>query len=185
MPDIAQLVKRMLEPLASRVNLAISRGVVKLVDDAPRMQELQVTLLKGEVLDKVEHFQPLGLSSVPLTDAEVVVACVGGLREHPLAIVVDDRNYRPTGGAPGEVTIYHPTAGQRIVLKASGDVEITTSGGKVTIAGDLEVSGDVTATGDVEDSGGTLQGFRNIYNIHTHKETGAGGGTTLPTTSTA
>jgi len=184
MSGFIQIAQKLLEPILSRVNLVIARGVVKLVDDTPRMQELQVTLLKGEVMNKVERFQPLGLSSVPLADAEVVVACVGGLREHPLAIVVDDRNYRPTGGAPGEVTLYHPTAGQRIVLKASGDIEITTTGGKVTVAGDLEVSGDVTASGDVKDAGGTLQGFRDVYNVHTHKETGAGGGTTLPTTST-
>jgi phage gp45-like len=39
--------------------------------------------------------------------AEAVVLFVGGLRDHPLVVSVDDRRYRKTGLAAGEVALYN------------------------------------------------------------------------------
>lgn len=44
--------------------------------------------------------------------------------------------------------------------------------GEASIAGPLKVTGPVEATGDVQDGTGTMQAMRDVYNTHTHPETG-------------
>lgn len=131
-----------LAPLKRAIANMVSRAVVKLVDDSKKQQLLQLQLLSGEVRDDVEHLQPYGFTSVPVEGAEGAVICVEGFRAHPLAIVIGDRRYRIVGLAGGEVAVYDKT-GSKIVMKASGDIEITPSSGTVKLTGDLNVSGDV------------------------------------------
>lgn len=136
----AQLIR----PLSTRVANMVSRGVVKRVDDAKKVQELQVELLADETRDGVERLQPYGLTSVPEADAECVVIFVGGRRDHGFALAVDDRRYRPTGLQPGDVCLYGKT-GSKVVMKANGDVEVTPSTGVLKLNGTLEATGDVKA----------------------------------------
>lgn len=183
MTDLLAIVRAMTEPILRRVQLTIGRAVVRAVKDSTMAQELQVTALAGETLGRVERLGPYGLTFHPKPGAEAVLACVGGLREHAIAIAVEDRNFRPTGLAEGEVALWQPDNGVRIILRVDGSVEITGAtaiAGDVEITGELTVSGGVSAGGDVEDSAGSLQAHRDLFNLHTHKETGAGGGITEP-----
>ncbi len=111
MSGLVGTVQKLLAPLRNRVAGMVARAVVSMVKDTPRMQELQLEVFVGEILADAERFQNYGLTSVPLpptgeTAAEAVVLFVGGGRDHPLVIAVDDRRHRLKGLAPGEVSLY-------------------------------------------------------------------------------
>lgn len=147
---------RKLGPLARRVASMVARAVVKVVDEAKKMQLVQVVLSEGETRDEVERPQNYGFSSVPLDGAEAVVVFVGGRRDHGLAIAVDDRRYRIRNLESGEVAVYDRT-GSKIVLKANGDIELTPSSGTAKFVGDVSVTGTLTATTDVIGGGKSLK----------------------------
>lgn len=122
-------ISRLLGPLASRVANTVARGVVQLVNDAKKLQLVQLGVLDDETIDDAEHHQPYGFSSVPLDGAEAVVVFPNGDRSHPLVVSISDRRYRPTGGAPGQVDIYHYT-GARMTFVEGGDIELHPAPGK-------------------------------------------------------
>lgn len=94
----------------------LARGTVVLADAAKKLQTLQVRLTAGEVKDKVEHFEPYGLTSHPLAGAEVLTAFLGGDRSHGVVLVASDRRYRVQELKPGEVAIYSDE-GDKVHLK--------------------------------------------------------------------
>lgn len=110
----------------------VKRAVVRLVDDARKVQQLQVSLLAGEVAEDVEHMQPYGVSFRPPTGSEAVALSVNGDSSHVLVLGVQRRDDRPTGetndGAGGlyclgEWRVYlDPTDGTlHLGAKAPGD----------------------------------------------------------------
>ena len=114
---LVRMVGKLVAPLERRLRLAVSRAVVALVDDARKLQTLQVKLLADEVRDRVEHFQPFGFAARPLAGAEGVFLSVGGSREHG---VVDDRRHRPAGKLEeGESALY--VKDQRILVHCKAD----------------------------------------------------------------
>jgi phage gp45-like len=135
-----------LRQLRARMANLVSRAVVRLVDDSPKMQLVQLAALEGETREGVERFQNYGFTGRPETGAEAVVLFVGGYRDHGLAIAVDDRRYRVRNLESGEVAVYD-SRGSTIVLKASGDIQIVPASGTVTIEGTLAATVDVTANG--------------------------------------
>lgn len=127
----------LLRPFATRAANSIARGVVQLVRDDRKMQLVQLGVLVDETIEGAgaggEHFEPYGLTSVAEPGAEAVVVFPNGDRGHPLVLATSDRRYRPTGGAPGDVTLYHRD-GARVILLAGGDIEIRPGpGGEVLI----------------------------------------------------
>ena len=109
--------------------LMIGRAVLSLVDDARKLQVVQVQALAPETLDGVERFQQYGMTSHPHPGAECVVLAVGGMRQHPIVIAVDDRRYRVTGLEGGEVCIYTDEDGSgggphRVTLKRGRSVHV-------------------------------------------------------------
>ncbi|MGE0487321.1 MAG: phage baseplate assembly protein V [Gammaproteobacteria bacterium] len=157
-------VARLVEPLKRRVRLMVSRGVLRLVDDARKVQEAQVGLLRDEVVSGVERFQEYGLTSVPLPGCEGVLVFVGGSRGHGLLVATDDRRYRPTALEPGEVMIYDHL-GKFVHLRANGDVHV--SAGRVVIDADVVINGDVEVDGNVHATGTIVDDAGNT-NHHTH-----------------
>lgn len=93
-------------PLLSRVQMMVSRAVVRIVNDALKLQGLQVELLDSEAQEEVERFQNYGMSARPKDGAEAIILCVGGLRSHAVVIAVDDRRYRLRNLEEGEVALY-------------------------------------------------------------------------------
>jgi phage baseplate assembly protein V len=181
--------------LKTRVMMSVARGVIGLVDDARKLQSVQISLLADESRDTVERFQNYGMSSNPHPGAEGVMVCVGGNREHGLIIAVDDRRYRIKALEQGEVCIY-TDEGDKIHLKRGNQMEVTTGTFTVnasqainlnapTITGTassfvefvtpfVEASGAMRAIGDITDTYGanthTMGNMRDIYNSHTHDE---------------
>src|SRR4051812_7608403 len=133
--DLAQL-SHLLRPLRVQVANLAARATVQLVDDSGKLQTLQIGDIAGGPYDDCEHLQPYGFSSVPLAGADT--ACVifpNGDRGHPLVIAVADRRWRPTGGEPGEVTIYNNT-GARITMTKDGDILVRAAPGRDVLVDD-------------------------------------------------
>ena len=80
------------------------------------MQALQVEILKDELNDQIEHFQPYGFTSAPLEYMDALVHFLSGDRSHGIVSVVADRTSRPLTLGEGDVAIYH-----------SSDTQLTTA----------------------------------------------------------
>lgn len=118
------LISRLTAPLKGRLQMMVSRIVVRMIDDGPGWQTLQLDAYAGETHDGVERVQNYGFSSHPRPGAEGVMVCVGGLRSHGLVIAVGDRRYRLKGLEEGEVAL-HDDQDQMVKLARAG-IEITT-----------------------------------------------------------
>lgn len=171
-------INKLIAPLARRVVNMVARGTMKASDDSARIQTVQMGVLRGEVRDRCERFQQFGFTGRPLPPdgdgaAEAVVVFVGGNRDHPLVIALDDRRHRKTGLQEGESAVYN-AGGEYIHLKMDGTIEVVartavtvtapevtvTASTKVTLdtpvveaTGDMTVAGNVTAGGSVTAAG--------------------------------
>lgn len=169
----------------------LAPGVVLLVDDAKKVQEIQAGLLAGETRSGLRRLQGYGFTSHPLPGAEVLAAFVGGNRDHGFVIGLDDRRYR-LALAAGEVAIFDDQ-GQKVHLTRDGIVietaqPVTVKGSAIsleadtTIKGNAIVEGAVLAAGNVTAfSGGAaigLDAVKATYNGHTHNENDAAPGPT-------
>jgi len=133
-------VSRMMQPLRDRVMLMVARAVLRLVNDAAGIQRVQFSALKGETRGNAEHFQPYGFTSVAHPGAEAVVLFLGGNRDHPIVVVIDDRRYRIQGLQGGELAIYtdedKQDGGHRIHFKRGQEIEVKTGKKFVVNVGD-------------------------------------------------
>ncbi len=107
--------------ILARMRQMCMRVVVALVDDAPKMQQVQVKGLSEQDRDQVERWQNYGFTSVPFPGAEGVAIAIGGSSDHLAVLVVDDRRYRITADKPGEVRLYDDQ-GQSVHLSREGIV---------------------------------------------------------------
>ena len=106
----------------------IGRAVLTVVDADRMTQSIQVEALQDEVIDEFEHMEPYGFTSHPHPGAEAILAALGGMREHSVAVVVGDKRYRLTGLDAGEVAIYtdenNSGGAHRIVMKRGREIEM-------------------------------------------------------------
>jgi len=181
MSDLGRVLQRTTGPIWRRLRLLISRGVVSLVNDSLKLQEVQVSLLGGEPA-WAERFQQYGYTSHPLAGAEAIVASVSGARAHLVALSVDDRRYRPKNLKPGEVCLYTDEGdeirfkrGRVISVTAGAEVEVNAplvtvnASVKVVLNTPLvEATKDIKALGDISDSKGSMQAMRDTHNDHDH-----------------
>ena len=145
-------LQRFIQPLRDRVMGMIARGWVRLVYRGEPMQLLQVGVLKDELSDLTEHFQPYGFTSVPLEGMDALVHYLSGDRSAGIVSVVADRTSRPLTLAEGDVAIYHSsddpnkpaeqathrmtlTLGKLIIRVAEIDIQCGASSLKMTDAG--------------------------------------------------
>ncbi len=168
--------------LGNKLRLMVARGIVKLIKDSAKIQELQVQLLEGEVRGQGERFQNYGFTSHPKPGAEAIVVMVGGDRSHPVILVVDDRRYRLKNMNEGEVAIY-TDEGDYIWIKRNGNIAVKASTQvnvecpSVNMTGNLNVEGNITCDNNVSDENGSMNEMRGVYNTHKHTGIQTGGGT--------
>lgn len=103
----------------------LARAVVTGLNTAKKCQMLQVELMPGEPKDNVEHLEPYGFTSAPLTGAEGFALFPDGDRSHGVILMVADRRYRIKGLAAGEVAIY-TDEGDTLTFKRGNIVELKT-----------------------------------------------------------
>lgn len=170
---------------ADRVRGMISRAVVGPVNDTPKLQELQITIMAGQTPDGVERFQNYGITSVPHPGAESIPLAIGGSTGHTVVIAVDDRRFRLTGLRGGEVALYDDL-GHKVHLTRDG---IVIDGGghlvKMVNLEKLRVESDIDATGQIRDlcdtpASRTMADMRATHTDHTHIENGVGSETNPP-----
>lgn len=182
MSAVIEAVNKMLAPIRNRIENMVARGVVRLINDSAKMQELQVSILQGESRDYVERFQNYGFTSHPPKGSEALLVFPGGNRAHPVAIAVDDRASRKKEMAEGEAALY-TKFGDYIHIKADGTIEVVASSAvtveapevtvtastKVTldtpaceITGALTVGETIEAGGDITSTGGDISADGNV-----------------------
>lgn len=162
----------------------LARAVVTGLNTAKKCQMLQVELMPGEPKENVEHLEPYGFTSAPLTGAEGFALFPDGDRSHGVILMVADRRYRIKGLTAGEVAIY-TDEGDSITLKRGNKIEIQTknleanmetctlnASEKITLNSPLvEATKDVKAGGDMSDKKSSMQALRDTYDDHDHDET--------------
>jgi len=173
----------MSDRLMARVRGMIGRAVIGLVNDAAKLQMVQVRLLADQGADDVEHFQHYGLSSRAKAGAEGIALAVGGSTGHTVVINVDDRRYRLTGLQEGEVALYDDL-GHKVHLTRDGIV-IDGAGHLVKMVNltKLRVEADIDSTGQIKDQcdtplGRTMAQMRSTYTNHDHNENNVAGSPT-------
>lgn len=178
----------MSERLMGRVRGMIARVVLNLVNDATKLQALQVTLLADQVPDDVEHFQHYGFTSVPFSGAEGIALAIGGSTGHTVVINVDDRRYRLKALLEGEVALYDDL-GHKVHLTRDGIV-IDGSGHLVKMVNltKLRVEADIDSTGQIKDrcdaaDSRTMAQMRASYIGHDHMSNAVGTATSKPNQS--
>lgn len=176
-----------LASLQRRIGLTVSRAVIKLVNDAAKLQGVQVALLDAEARAEIERFQEYGFTSVPLEDCEAIALAVGGSRSHMVVIATDDRRYRRIDLQPGETCIYNQH-GDRVHVREDGTIDVVAStkvfvdAPETECTGNLHVMGNITCDGDVSDHSGSMQEMRDTYNGHVHSGVQSGSSdTAVPT----
>lgn len=180
---IDQLIK-LIQPLKNKISLLASRGNVTSVKDGP-IQKIQLSMLAGEIKEKISRLQNYGFKSNPKPGAEALTIFLNGDRKHGIAIVVDDKRY-VLELASGEVAMFtdegdciHMKRGKLINIKtntlkidALTKVEINSplieASGKIEAGGDIETDASIKAAVNVEDAAGTMAEQRTKYNIHLH-----------------
>lgn len=173
------ILDRWLAPLQRRVEALLARAVVRGVTEDGRRRRLKLGVLKGELLDGVDHWEPLGITARPRDTGEVeaILASLGGWRDRAAAIVVSDRAARPTDLAPGELALY-THLGEFLRFKADGTLVLKPPGSVVEVEGTLQVSGDVVAQGNVQDGTCSMLQMRTDFGTHVHPGVTSGGSST-------
>lgn len=120
-----------------------ARITINKANPARMMQELAADFFfggdKGDNRERIEQVQNYGFTATPLPRdeqqgggqqggkasaikgeaAEAVVAFMGGQRNHPVVLALDDRRHRPRGLKPGE-NAQHDDIGQMTLLRRNG-----------------------------------------------------------------
>lgn len=176
-------IKKALDPIKRRISLLAGRGSLTSIDDGQKRQYIQLNALKGETKDAVERVQQYGFSGVPLAGATVIFLALNGNRDHPVAIAVDNSQYRPNLES-GEVALY-TCEGATLKLLKDKILEIEVENVIVRATQKVRFETPVLeCTGEIKDrcdsSGQTMSAMRNVYNGHTHPEHDNGGPTAAP-----
>jgi len=170
------LLNRLLAPLKNKIFLLIGRAVLKAVKASEGTMLVQVSGLKDETITDMEYVQNYGFTCYPkVGSAETVNLFVNGSRDNGVTIIVNDREYRPTDLAEGEVCVYDHN-GSRITLKT--DKSIIIKSGKevhVTAGGTLEFA--VLASKLKTE----IDGLIDALNGHVHTSAAPGAPTSAPT----
>lgn len=170
-----QADSRILGPIRRRLAHLVARAVVTLVNDAAKMQTLQLGLLADEALDGAEHWQPYGFTYKPHAGAEALVLAVGGHRAHSVVIACADRRYRLTALEDGEVALY-TDEGDKIHFKRGRVIEVLTE--TLNISASAAVNFDtpvINTTGQIVSAGDQVAaGISQTVHVHGGIEVGLG-----------
>lgn len=165
------------EETAAKTRTMIRRVVISNFDDRGPSQTVRIESGAGIIRDQVEVLQPYGFATLPPEDgATGIVLAVGGDEGDPVVLPVTNAANRLGGLASGDTALYNQ-GGDKIVLRASGTLEIKIGSDAV-----LELPAGLTiktssmvveaellkCTGDIADKYGTMNKIREDYNQHSH-----------------
>jgi phage gp45-like len=157
--ELLGAVGALVEPAANRIKSLLVRGQTILANDSNGIQTLRMSALFGEVRSNVERLQDYGFTANPPPDSDVAAFCVGGNRDHLLAIKVDNRTLRKKNLLPGESALYNGLTGDFFAL--------LTGGLAVLKATSMVKLGSATAVDPVARKS-DLDALAAIFNAHVH-----------------
>lgn len=153
MEKIINTFNRILDPVKKRIFNIICRGLVENIEDSTKMQLLQVSGVDRELLSKVEHIEPAGITHVPVVGDEVLLLKVNGDSSESIAVIVGSSQNRPISNEAGSTTIWNNNGD--IIKLTSGKIEIICTTGEVEInAKDVTVN--LEAGGQLNVANGNL-----------------------------
>ncbi len=157
----------MMEEIVMQLRGLLARALIRSSSDTGPVQTLTVQTHEGVVRSGVEVLQPYGFASHPPAGGLTVVLAIGGDQGDMVALPVAAPGSRFGALAAGEAAIYD-AAGNRVVVRAGGIVEIHAASQVLIKAPTVRIEGDLEVTGDVADATGTMQTMRDQFNVHTH-----------------
>ncbi len=92
--NLQTYVLSLLAPLKRRIGSMVFRAAINLVADAANVQTVQVRARADETHEGVERFQNYGHTSNPPANSQVILLCVGGNTDHPIAIMAEEGGAR-------------------------------------------------------------------------------------------
>ncbi|APJ03943.1 phage baseplate assembly protein [Silvanigrella aquatica] len=101
-----QLIQAMVNPIARKLNLIISKCTIKMVDDKTKTQTIQSEIITGEIREKIERWQEYGYTSHPPLESEGLCVFLGGERDRGYIIATENKKTRKNEIKEGEVCIY-------------------------------------------------------------------------------
>lgn len=138
---------RIIEAVKRKIFLLIGRAVLTAVTNSGKVQRIQVSALKEEIISDVERMQPYGFESYPIAGSamEVTLLCPNGNRDQAIAICITDRENRPVTLAEGDVMVWN-RAGDKVWLKNDGTIRIEDAGRNTLVSsGDIwTINGNLT-----------------------------------------
>jgi phage gp45-like len=117
----------------------VMRAVVRSTDDGQGSQLATVTVARHVDRSDVEVLQPFGMASRPPKGGMMVVLAVGGDQGDLVGLPAANPSVRMGGLGEGETVIYN-AKGDRVLIKADGAIEITTTGSVVLKAREATVT---------------------------------------------
>lgn len=179
--NIARVVRELTDPMRRRVMLMVGRAVVRAIDDSRGRQQMQIELLAGELRGAVERMQQYGFTSHPHPGADAAAVFVAGNREQGIIVAVDDRRYRLTGLAVGEVALYddlgNVVALRRDKVEVAAVQHLEATAPTAAIQADVTITGSLTVNGSTTLNGAVTNNGKNIGDTHTHSGVTPGSGT--------
>lgn len=172
--------------MSGRVMHLVQRFTLNQSNDNPMMQLLHLDGMNTEFRGAVERIQHFGFTSTPLPRdqqqqgqqaqsatgatggdgeplkgpaAEGICLYVGGQRNHPVCIAIDDRRHRPMGLKPGENAQYDDL-GQMTLLRRTGLFLLSSD----------DVQPQQSGSGGTASSGGSQQVARMASLRHVQKQ---------------
>lgn len=157
----------MFEEIIMQLRGLLARALILRTRDDGQAQTVDVQTHAGITRQRIEVLQPYGLASAAPPGAMTVVLAIGGDQGDMVALPVAAPAARFGGLAAGEVALYD-AAGNRVVLRAGGTVEIHAATRVLIRAPEVRIEGNLVVTGNVSDAAGSMQEMRDRYNPHTH-----------------
>lgn len=106
----------MLAPLERRILNLLTRGVLTRLNQYDGLPIAQIGLNADESHDGVEHFQPYGFHGHAPVGSHVLAGCLGGNRDHPIIIHLDDSASREHA-----INNSQSTVGDALIYTSSGN----------------------------------------------------------------
>lgn len=130
----------MIKWLREKVKSIFKSAVLVAVEEGDVQQILKCKALGVD--QRASHYSPSGLYSVPVSDSMVVLMSLQANDDNKIGFAWDPKN-RPAGMSEGEVMLRNPKSNAQIYCKKNGEVEISTTGGTITVGktGDISIEG--------------------------------------------
>lgn len=125
--SIAEYVSARVGSLRSAVYMVARKARLTAIDTSGVSARVGVKVNRFEAHEEVELLEPYGFTSSPPTGSKVLLLCSGGDGGHPIALLAGSPSVRLSGLGSGDVAIHVGNAagtGARIVLRATGDIEV-------------------------------------------------------------